>query len=260
VGDVVEFADLTLELNHDWMADEVLPISAHFFLAPKYHPDKGIMLGSDTGTALTLPAAFSDLRRTARLPEIPLERLVLRPTSVVDVSKPNGGPINESEIRGVLERAIVPKGNALLLRTGWGDEGIEHRGGSQYVLQGPFLSLEAAKCLTSFMVDRDSDLLLTDAAMIGRPDKFLIPEWCSLFPRPGPWPSSEAQIYLQLYTQAKMKEDFAAELILATARIMMVKRLVGCSAVMSKEVRIIVSPLHIVRGVASTCRVIALQE
>jgi kynurenine formamidase len=110
------------------------------------------------------------------------------------------------------------------------------------------------------MAERESDLLLTDLALIGWPDKHLLPEWTSLFPRPGPWPSTEAQIYLHLYTPQKAKNDFAVELVLARAGIMTVKRLVHCKDLLSEGLRVIVSPLHIVRGVSSTCRVIAIQE
>ena len=63
---VMEYKDLTLPLDHNWMPDEVLPVAAHFYLAPKYHPDKGIILGSETGTCLTLPAAFADFRHVRR--------------------------------------------------------------------------------------------------------------------------------------------------------------------------------------------------
>jgi hypothetical protein len=110
------------------------------------------------------------------------------------------------------------------------------------------------------MGEQESDLLLMDSALIGRPDKHLIPEWGALFPRPGPWPSPEAQMYLNLYTPEKAKEDFAVELILAQAGIMTVKRLVNCAGLAADGLRIIVSPLHIVRGVSSTCRVIAVKE
>ena len=110
------------------------------------------------------------------------------------------------------------------------------------------------------MAERESDLLLTDLALIGWPDKHLLPEWNSLFPRPGPWPSTEAQIYLHLYTPQKAKDDFAVELALAQAGIMTVKRLIHCKDLLSDRLRVIVSPLHIVRGVSSTCRVIAVKE
>ena len=256
----MNFRELTLPLDHDWMPDEVLPLAAHFYLAPKYHPDKGIILGSETGTCLTLPSEYADFRKTPRLHEVLVEKLLLRATSVVDIAKQDHQEITETEVKQAIEKTRFPKGNALLLRTGWGDRGIQCEPGSRYILASPHLSVGAAELLASFMVGRESDLLLTDMGWIGRPDKHLIPEWCSLFPRPGPWPSPEAKIYLQLYSPEKVKDDFAAEFILAKAGIMTVKRLVHCGAVISERPRIIVSPLHIVRGVSSTCRVIAIEE
>jgi kynurenine formamidase len=127
-------------------------------------------------------------------------------------------------------------------------------------MASPHLSPAAAERLALFMVDHESDLLLTDLAMIGWPDKHLIPEWISLIPRPGPWPSTEAQLYLHLYTPEKAKSDFAVELALARAGIMTVKRLIHCKDLVSRGLRVIVSPLQIVRGVSSTCRVIAVEE
>jgi len=256
----MEYKDLTLALDHDWMPDEVLPLAAHFYLAPKSHPDKGIILGSETGTCLTLPSAYADFRKTTRLHEVPLEKLFLRSTTVFDIPKEENEAISETELKQAIDKARFSKGNAVLLRTGWGDRGFEKQGGSRYMLASPYLSVEAATLLASFMAEKDSDLLLVDAALVGRPDKHLIPEWTALFPRPGPWPSTEAQMYLNLYTPEKATADFAVELILARAGIMTVKRLVNCRKLPSNRLRIIVSPLHIVRGVSSTCRVIAVEE
>ena len=65
---------------------------------------------------------------------------------------------------------------------------------------------------------------------------------------------------LHLYTPEKVKDDFAVELALARAGVMTVKKLVDCKKLRSEHWRVIVSPLHIVRGVSSTCRVIAVEE
>jgi kynurenine formamidase len=256
----MEYKDLTLVLDHDWMPDEVLPLAAHFYLAPKYHPDKGIVLGSETGTCLTLPSAYADFRKTTRLHEVPLEKLFLRATTILDIAKEENEAIAETDLKQAIDKAHLPKGNALLLRTGWGDRGFQKEGGSRYMLASPYLSAEAAAVLAAFMTAQESDLLLVDTALISRPDKHLIPEWEALFPRPGPWPSPEAQVYLNLYTAEKAKADFAVELILARAGIMTVKRLVNCAGLETSGLRIIVSPLHIVRGVSSTCRVITVRE
>lgn len=256
----MEHTDLTLPLDHNWMPDEVLPVAAHFYLAPKYHPDKGVILGSETGTCLTLPSAFADFRRTTRLHEVGIEKLFLRATTILDIATEQSQEITESEIERSIATCKAPRGNALLLRTGWGDRGTHGQPGSRYIMASPHLSLPAAEALAAFMAERESDLLLTDLALIGWPDKHLLPEWNALFPRPGPWPSTEAQMYLHLYTPQKAKDDFAVELALARAGIMTVKRLIHCKDLLSERFRIIVSPLHIVRGASSTCRVIAVME
>ena len=41
---------------------------------------------------------------------------------------------------------------------------------------------------------------------------------------------------------------------------MTVKRLVNCGALAGPRLRVIVGPLHVVRGVGATCRVVAVLE
>jgi kynurenine formamidase len=67
-------------------------------------------------------------------------------------------------------------------------------------------------------------------------------------------------MYLHLYNGEKAKKDFAAELELAREGILTVRKLVHCGQIKKDKIRIIVSPLKVVRGVASTCRVVALEE
>ena len=83
----MNFIDLTMPLSHQWMPDEVLPTSVKFFLGPKNHQEKGTVMGSDTGTCLTLPAMFAAFRKTTRLDELPVEKLVLRPTTVAVIPR-----------------------------------------------------------------------------------------------------------------------------------------------------------------------------
>ncbi len=259
-GIPVSYFELTLPLDHEWMPDEVFPIAARFYLAPRAHPDKGIVLGSETGTCVTLPAAFREFRGTRRLHEVPAEKLFLRPTVVLDIPKNAREEITEEDVRAAFDQQDPNPGEAVLIRTGWGDRERHKQPGGGYILETPHFSLGAAELLASRMREKDSDLLLADVSVIGRPGKHMIPEWCSLLPRPGPWPSPEAQMYLHLYSGEKVKEDFAVELVFARAGIMTVKRLIHCGAISARGIKIIVSPLHIVRGVSSTCRVIAIEE
>lgn len=251
----MKFVELTMPLNHRGMPDDILPTSVKFFLGPKDHQEKGIVIGSDSGTCLTLPSVFEAFRKTARLDEVPVNRLVLRPTTLVSIAKSEGEAINEPEIQKALDAARPQKGDAILIATGWGDRPY----GESYLLSSPHLSLDAAQYLASRMNENQSDLLLIDTALIGWPDKYLIPEWCSMLPI-AVAESAEARMYLHLYDSEKAKKDFAVEMELARVGIMTVRKLVHCAQIKKNKLKIIVSPLKVVRGVASTCRVVALED
>ena len=255
----MKLIELTMPLDHEWMPDEVLPNSIRFFLGPKDHQEKGIVLGSDTGTCLTLPSMFSAFRKTARLDALPTEKLVLRPTAVANILKDEGEDINRTDVEKALDSVRLRTGEALLVRTGWGDRPSQERRGGSYVLRSPYFSIEAAEFLGKRMKDTQSDLLLVDTALMGWPGKYLIPEWCSLLPMPAP-ESAEARMYLHLYTAEKASEDFAVELTFARLGIITVRKLVYSGRIQKERFKIIVAPLKIVRGVASTCRVVAVEE
>lgn len=59
----MNFVDLTMPLNHRWMPDEGLPTAIKFFLGPKDHQEKGMVVGSDSGTSL---APASAVRRVSQ--------------------------------------------------------------------------------------------------------------------------------------------------------------------------------------------------
>jgi kynurenine formamidase len=254
----MKFIELTMPLNHQWMPDQVLPTSVKFFLGPKNHQEKGIVVGSETGTCLVLPSVFMDFRKTARLDDLPVEKLFLRETTVAAIAKREQEEISRADVEKSLDSSRWAKGDALLIATGWGDRSHHEAEGDAYVLQSPHFSLEAARYLGERMKANESDLLLVDTALLGWPGNYLVPEWCSMIP-PPPLESGEARMYLHLYNAGKAKEDFAVEMELARFGIMTVRRLVHCEQIRNRKVRIIVAPLQIVRGVASTCRVVALE-
>jgi len=251
----MKFIELTMPLNHQWMPDDVMPTAVKFFLGPKNHQEKGIVVGSDSGTCLTLPSMFEAFRKTTRLDEVPVDKLVLRLATVVTIAKAEGEEINRAEVQRAFDSVRPAKADAILITTGWGDNPY----GESYVLGSPHFSLEAAQYLAKKMNENQSDLLLLDTAMVGWPDKHLIPEWCSMLPTPAA-ESAEARMYLHLYDGEKAKKDFAVEMEFASLGIMTVRKLIHCGQIKKDRIRIIVSPLKIVRGVASTCRVVALED
>jgi kynurenine formamidase len=108
------------------------------------------------------------------------------------------------------------------------------------------------------MKGNGSDLLLVDTALISRPDKHLIPEWATMNPRPLCHPSEAAHAYLRGYLEREVMEDWAADYALAAAGVMTVRRIVNCNAIRAPRTRVIIAPLHVVRGVGAPCRVVAV--
>src|SRR5215831_12706091 len=173
--------------------------------------------------------------------------------------KNNEEEITRTDVEKTLETSRPAKGDALLVTTGWGDRSYRELEGGAYVLQSPRFSLAAAKYLGERMRDNDNDLLLIDTALLGWPGNYLIPEWCSMIPTP-PVESGEARMYLHLYNTGKTKADFAVEMEIARLGIMTVRKLVHCGQIKNPRIKVIVAPLQIVRGVAATCRVVAVED
>ena len=206
-----------------------------------------------------MPAQFAAFRSTRRLHEVEAPELILRDTAVVDVPCPPRHAIGKDDVAAALAKADVRDGDALLVRTGWGDGALREPGHDNYMLDTPHLSLDGAEQLIAELQRRNSNLLLLDTALIGYPDKHLIPEWTTLTPRPNCWPSEAARAYLAGYLEREVLEDWAVEHRLAQAGIMTVSRLINCSAIKARRCRLIVSPLRIIRGVGSPCRVVAVE-
>lgn len=251
------FLELTMPLDREWMPDEVVPTATHFLFAPRGHPHKGTTVGTDSGTSILLPAQFAAFRRQRRLHELSPDELVLRRTAILDVPKAANEAIGPDDIRGAVQGADLRPGDGWLLRTGWGNGAPTERGSAAYMLESPYLTPEAATVLGQAMQDHESDLLLIDTGLISRPDKHLIPEWTGLNPRPLCHPSESASGYLHGYLEREVLEDWAADYALAEAGITTVRRVVNCDAIRGPRTRVIIAPLHVVRGVGAPCRVVA---
>jgi len=256
----MNLVELTMPLDWQWMPDEAFPTAVHFFLGPRAHPDKGITVGLESGTCMLLPAQFAEFRESTRLHELAPEQLVLRETVVLDLPKAARQAITASDVDAGLATLTFGAGDALLVRTGWGDDAPHERGSDRYLLDTPYLEPDAARLLGAALRDRGCDLLLLDTALVGYPDKHLIPEWVEMLPRPLCWPSEGARAYLQGYLEREIKADWAADFALAEAGVTVVKRLVNCGAIRKARVKLLLAPLLLVRGVGSPCRVVAVED
>jgi kynurenine formamidase len=226
----MKFVDLTMPLDHRWMPDEGLPTAIKFFLGPKDHPEKGMVLGSDSGTSLALPSMFAEFRKTTRLDEIPVEKLFLRPTVVAHINKGDGEEIIKSDVEKLFNDTRPAKGDAFLIITGWGDKSHHRAEGNEYILGSPHFSFEAARTLAQALHENENDLLLTDTAVLGLPKSHIIAEWFSMVPAPSA-ESAEARMYLHLYNSDKAKKDFAVEMEFARMGITTVRKLIQCGGI-----------------------------
>ena len=48
----MQLLELTMPLDHQWMPDELFPTATRFMLAPRGDPEKGITVGTESGTSL----------------------------------------------------------------------------------------------------------------------------------------------------------------------------------------------------------------
>jgi kynurenine formamidase len=255
----MNFVDLTMPLNHRWMPDEGLPTAIKFFLGPKDHREKGMVLGSDSGTSMALPSMFAEFRKTMRLDQVPVEKLFLRSAVVAHINKGDGEEISKSDAEKMFNDTRPARGDAFLIVTGWGDKPHHRADGNEYIVGSPHFSFEAARFMAQALHDNENDLLLTDTAVLGLPKSHMIQEWFSMLPTPAA-ESAEARVYLHLYDNEKAKKDFAVEMEFARMGITTVRKLIQCGGIKRQRIKLMVSPLNIVRGVASTCRVVAVEE
>ncbi|MDP3880255.1 MAG: cyclase family protein [Dehalococcoidales bacterium] len=127
----------------------------------------------EAGTRILLPGYRQEYREAdkARLHTVDLNRLVLRDTVVLDVPKGAEEFIDPEEIEAAFKKAPVQKGDALLVRTGWGDNDRYIKMGLDYKEKGPHYTGEAASKLKELMLQNGSDIFLYDCCDMNGTDK-----------------------------------------------------------------------------------------
>jgi kynurenine formamidase len=214
-----------------------------------------ITMGSGAATRLIGPALSSP--QGATIDQLAPERLVNRTATVVTCRPDADGRLTPELVTAALADARPATGDAIVLRTGWGDQ-PDRLESDAYLLDGPYLTPEAAGALADWLAGNSSDLLLTDCVYLDRPGgEHARTEWTALQPWLRPtYPSDAARTYLEHYRPEKVRRDWAATVAL-TASIWTVVGLVGCAALTRQRVRLTLAPLN-VQGVGEVpCTVIA---
>lgn len=219
-----------------------------------------ITVDTEGGTCFMQPSQSARHRSGRMLPDIPLEEIILRETIVLTIPKKQREVIEADDIEAAFRASQMRDGDAVLVRTGWGDDERYFDKSLDYVLDTPHYSKAGATRLAEHMVRRKSNLFLSDTALLGYPEKHFIPEWCSRRPRPPNYPSPEAKEYLKTYTKERMKEDWEAFEAFPPNNITACKCLANCAKIGKERIKLIVLPLKILGAPSSTCRIVAVEE
>jgi kynurenine formamidase len=219
-----------------------------------------ISLHSETGTRLMMQATYAP--QAPRVGQIDFSRLVNRPTVVIDIPK---GPEEEITARDIDEKVardpdFLP-GDALLIRTGWGDNERYRQIGDDYAIRTPHFSDDGSLRLAEVMRTKGTDLLAIDVAYIGNCGRYYMrKEWVTLPPwlRP-PWPSEQAKIYLRHYTREKAHADWTASEPLHAAGIVLAA-LCNTGAIRRKRILLTALPLFLEPCVGAPVTVVAIEE
>ncbi len=202
-----------------------------------------------------------------KLDEVPLDRLILRDTAVLDVPGDDGHVITAEEIDKAVAAADYRDGDEVLVRCGWGTVEKAFEMGADYPLVSPSWSYEACLRIGEIMQRRHSGILMTDCALIMTP-AYQGYGWSTgrdrVVPRPKPWPSIEARERLMdlppgTFSPAPPEIGRGGYVELMEKLIAICKCLVNANRLTSKRVKMIVLPMRIRQGGASPCRFIAVE-
>ncbi len=219
-----------------------------------------ISLHSESGTRLMTKATYHP--EFPKIGETDLGEMVDQPTVVIDIPKTQLEEITARDIDEKVARdPAYRKGDALLIRTGWGDNQRYRQIGDDYATKTPHFCDEGAQRLAEVMREKQTDILAIDVAYIGNLAPYhMKPEWVDLPPWLRPhFPSPEARAYLRCYTTAKGFADWSASRSLHDAG-KVIAALCNTGAITQKRVRLTFLPLYVEHAPGVTVTVVAVED
>ena len=231
-------------------------------------------MNGETGSPLMVPAQhapfdMTPLQKSPRfnwlLNEIPLEELVLHNTTILDIRADEDHEITAKEMELALKGADFQKGDHVLLRSGWGTLQRAYEMGIAYLKNSPSIHYDAAALLAERMEAMDSRMFMTDCALVN-PPRVQGYNWflgdAPIRPLPKPWPSAEARERLMdmggSYAYAHTSKEPSSYGALIKKAIACGKCLVNCDQIKARRVKMIILPMRIKNGGASSCRFVAV--
>jgi kynurenine formamidase len=198
------------------------------------------------------------------LDQVPLDRLILRDTVILDIRAPEQHEITVDEIDKAIKSADFRKGDEVLIRTGWGTRERAYDLGLDYYKRTPSIHFDAASLLAKKMDEMGSGFFMTDCGLVN-PPRVQGNNWfrgeSPMIPHPKPWPSAEArERVLDLGAHRHGSPHPSSYGALIRKSIAGCKCLVDCDQISKPRVKMIILPLLIKQGGASPCRFIAVEE
>jgi kynurenine formamidase len=280
----MKFIDLTMPIWEGAGYAEILPMTntpVRFF-EYLFYDKNGIRLthikiDDETGSPFMTPFQGSPFRRgpmregalySWRLDEIPLERLILRDTVILDVPGEDYHTISDKEIDAAVAKADYREGDDVLVRTGWATTDKAYALGGDYCVVSPNWSYEACLRMAEIMEAKKSGVIMTDCALI-MTAAYQGYGWSvgegRMIPRPKPWPSAEARERLMDIppgafspAPASVSRGGYGELVVKT--IAVCKCLVNANRISARRVKMIMLPMLIRQGGSAPCRFVAVEE
>ncbi len=229
------------------------------------HADNGMRVDwlavhSESGTRIMTQATYDPKKE--KIGEIDLGRLVDMPTVVIDIPKGAGEEISTEDIdRLVAADPDYRDGDAILIRTGWGDDERYRKLGDAYATTTPHFTDAGSKRLAEVMHDRKTSVLGIDVAYIGNLAPFhMKPEWVDLPPwlRP-PFPSEQARTYMRHYTPDKGLRDWSASRPLHGVGSVLAA-LCNAGRIRNKRILLTALPLYIEKAPGAPITVVAVER
>ncbi len=201
-------------------ADETRSFDAH---GSEFHV---YQIFCEPGTRFILPSFMKEYRYGPTLDTVDLEKIILRETVILDVPVGAEEHVEADTLEAAFNKAPVKKGDALLVRTGWGDNERYFKMGHDFAEKGPHFSAAGCAKLMELMDKNGSDMWLYDVCDMGGRDK-----------KTG-----------EFYGFTIKGGQIA------------IGGVVDCGIISKPRVKLVIMPLEIVGCHMAPCRVVAIEE
>ncbi|MBI4188010.1 MAG: cyclase family protein [Chloroflexi bacterium] len=180
----------------------------------------------EPGTRFILASFRKDFKNEATLDTVDLNKLIMRDTVILDIPKGDDEIIEADELEAAFKKAPYKKGDALLIRSGWGDNQKYFTMGRLWSDNGPHLNAASAERLMDIMQKNGTDMYLYDLCDVAGLDK-----------------------------KKGTRGGFAIR-----SGMMAVGGIVDAGLITKPRVKLIIAPLKAKGGHMSPCSVVAIEE